>query len=489
MNFGEYIKILKGHFSKQISNDSLCRLLFDSIIEPLELTDPKSGELLDYSKGRISEIINGKKPIPASIRDNVYEPKVTDGLIEYFDQNIVLELAPDISDLCHQLMQVVEADPSLSLETKSNLRMLATPNTIGHFLAQTFIYVVRENSTSVMPTPQKPQTDSTSLHLAGIINGTVQEGSFSIDRFSPIPPFDMDGKIDKITDLFNEISDIHLQGKSPAAYRGWITAYSQEPVTIADTWKKNLKGFANLFDIRIADDFFELGDLARDPMKRTISVLNGGSDLTGSDEAIKKYDLIETLKDELSDFVKWSNIENLLSEMVCIRLAVENTGYAPDQDVEVIMAFDEKAILLPIDMLKLDNRLLNDMLNDYDTFSIFGIPATTQYHDFDYSVVKRTISATASTLRPFSFSQRGGERTESELEEAFSEVFCYKYFEENGHLYVTVNIDEVMHKTVIAFPSVILLNRDVIVDKIPYTIRSRQMGEVYTGILEISECK
>lgn len=47
--------------------------------------------------------MNGKKKITNALQDHIYDKIVLDGQ-ENFEQNIIKELVPEISDICHQLM-------------------------------------------------------------------------------------------------------------------------------------------------------------------------------------------------------------------------------------------------------------------------------------------------------------------------------------------------------------------------------------------------
>ena len=482
VHFGDYVRVLKKHFSKSITNEELCRILFDSIINPLDLKSIKSNEPVDYSKGRFSEIISGKRPVPAQIRDSVYEPLVVQSINEYFEQNIVSELVPNRNDLCYQMMELINSDPSLSPATKANLQMLASPTTTASFLAQTFGYALRENNASITEASSTDVAQSTStLHLAGLIEETVSTDSFLVKSFSPRGSFDPFEKNKRIIDLFAQISSIHLGKRRTISYNGWLAAASCEPVEISDDRVDHLKRFAKMYGLSISDDFFNLGDLVRNPLKTAIVAISGGSDLEGSNDALKKYQLINRLIDEVSDFVKWTNIESQLSKLNCIELAVQNSGTMPDQDIEILLEFDLDTVIQPRDMSSLDKTILDSILNDYDASSVFGIPATTAFRAYDSSITKSHVVPLQINPLPLSFTCERKDSAER-IEEELANVFCYQFFEENGHLYISLKYDEIMHKTSVAFPTVLLLKEDANITKIKYTIRSRQMAEVYRGV-------
>lgn len=136
MYLKEYLKTIQQNFSTHISEEELFRLLFDSIIIPLNLTG-SNGEPLDYSKSYISSILNRRRNIPSILRDNYYNPTVIDGMREYFEQNILSELIPAKEEICYQMMNIVKEDPSISPQGKLQLQMIAHPSTLSVFFGST----------------------------------------------------------------------------------------------------------------------------------------------------------------------------------------------------------------------------------------------------------------------------------------------------------------------------------------------------------------
>ena len=70
MFLGDYVNVLKAHFCKSISNEDLLRLLFESVVAPLDLRN-KKGDPFILDKATASKIMNGKQNAPRLIRDNV----------------------------------------------------------------------------------------------------------------------------------------------------------------------------------------------------------------------------------------------------------------------------------------------------------------------------------------------------------------------------------------------------------------------------------
>ena len=147
MVFADYAITLKGHFKRIISNENLCEMLFDSIIKPLDLRNRK-GEVLTFDKADISKIMNRKKNLPNILQNHVHNKVVRENMEEYFKTQIVPELFDDTSDLRCQMMNLIETDKNISSEHKEKLRLSANQEFISLFLAEAFVYVVKQKNKS-----------------------------------------------------------------------------------------------------------------------------------------------------------------------------------------------------------------------------------------------------------------------------------------------------------------------------------------------------
>ena len=484
MKFEDYFKVLKSNYAKKDNQDNICRALFDSVIIPLNLENDNGG-LLDYTPGRLSEFINGKKPLPEKIRDNLYEEDVSSSIVSHFENEIVPKLLPDKNDLCHQIMLLVNADQSISAINKGTLRMLARPETVAAFLAETFRYAARGDSAVVATGSAKGEDSAprSDLHLVGINNGDIGHDYFAIDTFSPIIGNSADERYHEIDSLFQKITDIHLPEHRPIATSGWLSITQNEPVIISDDEKDVLKQVAERRHIDIPEDFFNLGDLSRNPLK-TINIISGGSNVEGSENARKKYRYFGKLLNVIDDALTRFHIESIFKDYRCIRLAVKNSGNCADQNVYVTLKVPKGAVKKPSELMSVDHQTLDDLLSDYDAYEFFGIKRSHNYLDYDSSVSKEISLSGYRPISnlPFSGSSR---RTAEELEEDYSAIFDYYFDQDGDSMLITLEYDEIMHNTTVAFPTVLLLNNDF--NTINYTIRSRNMPEVYSGSITLAD--
>lgn len=72
-----------------------------------------------------------------------------------------------------------------------------------------------------------------------------------------------------------------------------------------------------------------------------------------------------------------------------------------------------------------------------------------------------------------------------EIEEELQLVFNdYQFFTSSDSIIIKTEFDEIMHNTIVAFPTVLLLNHDI--ESIEYSIRSRNMEDVFNGSLTLT---
>lgn len=70
---------------------------------------------------------------------------------------------------------------------------------------------------------------------------------------------------------------------------------------------------------------------------------------------------------------------------------------------------------------------------------------------------------------------------EDELQTVFND---YQFFTSSDSIIIKTEFDEIMHNTIVAFPTVLLLNHDI--ESIEYSIRSRNMEDVFNGSLTLT---
>ncbi len=92
---------------------------------------------------------------------------------------------------------------------------------------------------------------------------------------------------------------------------------------------------------------------------------------------------------KISEFINWSKIEEAYAGIMCIKLAIENSGTAVDEDVEVELQFNNE-MLLPVDKFPeiQDEYAIKYLLDKCDLEDLLSIPPTAQYKAYESVTLK-----------------------------------------------------------------------------------------------------
>lgn len=150
MVFAEYARVIKRHCKHKISDADLCELLFDAVIEPLDLRN-RNGEIWTVDKAEVSRIMNRKKNIPKALQNHICDKKVRDELEEYFQTQIVAKLVDDTLDLLWQMMRLLDGDKNISPAHKEKFRDMASPQSASLFLSEVFVHALRQKNKTTQP--------------------------------------------------------------------------------------------------------------------------------------------------------------------------------------------------------------------------------------------------------------------------------------------------------------------------------------------------
>ena len=474
MHFPDYVNTLKNHFHQTISNAELCGLLFDSIIKPANLTN-RNGEILTIEKAEISRILNHKKNLPTALLDHVYDKVVLDNISEYFKSQIVAALIPDTSDLCHQLLKLIDTDDSISPSHKANLRILAHPDSVAAFLAGIFIYVIRQPN-KFNPEQTPPITSESPrpiLILSGISTLNKLTDDIEVARFHPKSEFSLHEYEHKIRELYDKISHLKVSVDEFSTFEKLYPKLSYvknwgSPVKIDEESRTTIELFAEKLNIQLSEDFFELGDVRRDhPLALETTV-------SGNDRGQEKYAQIHSLLENIESYERLVPVDKAFDYIYHIRLALNNTGNSFDENITVRLIIDRESLLLHDDLnSKLDRHIIREILVNFrDTFRI--------NRSVDYLDCPSLSLDIANIWRlpPLSEATRN-------LAQEWTELFPYFMSTNNGLVTVEINFHDIKPHTAIAFPTVILLKE--FTPSIQYEISSKSTLNIISGTLKLTK--
>lgn len=280
--------------------------------------------------------------------------------------------------------------------------------------------------------------------------------------------------IDMIRSLYHEIAGINV-GKRISASNGFFANFTS-PVDIDEKEREFITAVAEQLEIELPDDFFDLGDLNKDPLSSNIF---NGPKLNGSSEEIKKYRQIIKLHETISKASEWVPVEKAFSDMHCLRLAVQNCGRAIDEDVEISFEIPRKSLLTLNEFPQFENDEMGYLLNDCEMSVLFGIDGTAEY--IEYSESERSVTP---HYIQHSYGLPGYVPNYSDdFIAELNDIFCYSVYPSEGNYIVKLKVDYIKHNTSVAFPSILLVKDEII--EIPYKITSKNNPNVVEGVLKV----
>lgn len=292
-------------------------------------------------------------------------------------------------------------------------------------------------------------------------------------------------RLEEIKGLYRKIDSMHMGQRlpvekdesdlSPWNALAYMSSSLFPPVTIDQKIQEAIVATAKALEISLSNDFFHLGNLS----KNITSVsLMGGCSYTGTKDEELKYELIIELHESISEFINWSKIEDAYAGLTCIQLAIENSGTAVDEDIEVELRFNNN-ILLPLDKLPeiQDEYAIEYLLDKCDLETLLSIPPTAQYKAYEDSQKLGSHIGTGQNIRPFDSFM--GRDYQEDYQDDIADIYCYEIFAEKDQCIMKVKFDYIKHHTVIAFPTPIFLQQ--VPTEIEYTITSQNSPDILSG--------
>lgn len=313
-----------------------------------------------------------------------------------------------------------------------------------------------------------------SLKLMGINSQNKLSDAVSIYPFVPDTALSFEVFLNNIRTMFKEISELNVGTRS--AIGNALLAGFNTPVEISTNNREYISTVASQLHIELPDDFFDLGNLCKDGLTSSLFI---GSNLKGSPSEIKKYEMINKLRDTISDALKWAPVEKAFSDKLCTRLAVQNCGKAIDENIEITFELPQTALMSLDDFPKFSNEEMGYLLNDCDMEEFFGICSTSDYAVYSDSQRNHLNTYTPRPVGLPGYSPDYSESFTAEL----NDVFCYSIYPVGNRFIIKLKVDYLKHNTTVAFPTILLLKETF--DEIPYKITSQNTPEVVKGCLKV----
>ena len=464
MTFADFISLLKKNFKNNVSDEDLCHLLFNSIIFPADLKN-KSGEPLCFEKGEISLILNQKKIIPTVLQDHVYDDCVSKSICDYFQKNVVKKIIPDTFDDIFYRLTIFLQNEDLSPQRKKKLLLKATQDSIAEFLVNIFQYLIKKEN-RLSDDSQNKEKSKASLKLLSISEDNELSTKYSLPIFRPRLEHTLPEIETEIKNLLNELNefaeiqsseDFQLSLLPPQAtaslfnlnkkyfdipYQNTVIPKTTE-VKISEQEQTLIKVFAEKFDIQLHEVFFSLGDLRKNVLP-TFHLNQTEQDFFGDEFWILKYKKITALLHFIQLFKKIEPIDLQFKYIYALRLALKNSGKFLEENIAIKLYFNSDAIF---SVETFEPYFQKTLLNDFD--AIFDIDRSANF--FDYYAANEKIFIPQVPFPDFN----------RNLSEEWENIFPYCVHKDEDTTVIELDFKGISPDAVIAFPTVILLKRQI----------------------------
>ncbi len=209
------------------------------------------------------------------------------------------------------------------------------------------------------------------------------------------------------------------------------------------------------------------------------SVIDQQSKLIGTKSEIEKFEMLENLYNSTRDYFDWIDFFDKYSNLSCIKIAIENTGKSYDEDVEVILNFNDENLILPNEFPELLYSTKKYLVDEFDFDDIFGVKESINIKDYNASIMTKGFDRNSINL-PTLFGVK--DYDESLLEELL-DTFDYSIYSKDSQRVIKLDFDYVKHNTVVAFPTVLFVKGAF--SEIKYEIKSKHSPDKVTGSIGV----
>ena len=287
--------------------------------------------------------------------------------------------------------------------------------------------------------------------------------------------------MEEIIKLYGAVEKHHICRQR--AIESSLMSSFHRKVEIKEDTKEIIASFAKNHSIVLSGQFFELGSLSRDPFSS--NVLTGPS-FNGEPQEMQKYNDIIKLRSKIVDLIRWSQFENLFKTLNCIKLVVINDGTTYDEDIDIVLRFENNAVLFPKELPIPDERTAKYIMDNCSLEDIFSIYGTLRYSDYQSSITTPTQPYMHNLTPQVPVGLLGSSRDyNDDYQDGLSEVFDYDFFVEGNESIAKLHIDYLKHNTAVAFPTVLFVKENLC--DIRYTIKSKYSDSIIEGILQVGE--
>lgn len=266
-----------------------------------------------------------------------------------------------------------------------------------------------------------------------------------------------------------------------------IPSISLKDADIPNSWKETISKFAEENQVKINDDFWNVGDLKMRIPSVVLPFGNSGSVLEGTDEEKERYDLLRNLYWDIVSYNEYIDYFSYIDKLNFAKLAISNSGHSFDEDIDVKLIIPKgyalKHLDLPYPGINIIEELLDMEFIDY----LFSIQESDIVEGYAYYPVLPPPYEDILSVNPFNKTSISEEYKKHKVKykNSLERIFNYKIFESEENDIFIFHIGYLKHNTTMAFPSVLIFKDPP--KFIDYEITSKYQPEVIKGRINFNE--
>ena len=311
-----------------------------------------------------------------------------------------------------------------------------------------------------------------SLFVRGITESGSLDDSAHFQMLRLNTAKDSEKMVEEIRSLIHRISQIKIDAIAPI-----VRGFGSSRVEVSEGMKSAIDMMSELLEIALPSDFYFVGSLSE--AFRTANNLLGVRQYQGSKEEIEKFTLLEKLYLKIEELNEWLLVENAFCDIQCIKLALTNSGTAPDEDIDVTFRIPRKSYRAIQELPSLDEDTMEYIVRECNLSELLGIGRTAEYDDYDSTWKSQNHTPVYSGYKdPF-----GRRDYNEEYLDELKDALWYDVYEDRDDYVLKVKFDYLKHNTTAAFPAVVLMKDKGI--EIQYEITSQNSPDVIKGVIAI----
>lgn len=306
--------------------------------------------------------------------------------------------------------------------------------------------------------------------------------SFLNSDFLRIKEHDINYEIQKINNIGHPTE---MKGKLPehlikivgSENRDLIESCT-EPAVIEGRCKSIISTYCKNYGLCLDADFYDLGDLK---FSKEIIQISTGRIYNGSEDAIRKYKLIQNLSVMIEELDQYNDYLGYFDHLSMVELGVLNDGREFDEDIDIKLYFSKDTIIKP-NGLKRPGMLICADINDGKYKDIFTCDNSTDFKEYgDYPKEQNDIHQYGGGISLIDI-RTETDRYKDELinyDKHINTLFCYDIKEHDEESIWSFNISYLKQHTGVRFPTKLYFEK--LPKTIKYEITSKYMPDIVTG--------